>query len=56
MKIVHQWGNRPYPDYIRRDNTANPAWANEWAIKQIDPYLASFDMATASSGCTPGGT
>jgi len=40
MKIVHEWGNAPYPDYIRRDTSQN----GEWGIKQINPYIKSFDM------------
>lgn len=51
MKIVHQWGGpRPYPDYIRFDNTAKPEWAGEWAVKQIRPYIKSFEMESEYVG------
>jgi hypothetical protein len=44
MKIVHQWSNRPYPNYIRYDANANSAWAGEWGVAQIEPYVRSYNM------------
>ena len=38
MKIVEHWGGRPYPNYIRRDSNASPAYAGEWSINLLTQY------------------
>ena len=43
MQMVRQWGNRPYPDYIRFQTTA--AAPDEWAINSIDPFIEAHSMA-----------
>lgn len=51
MKTVHQWGGpEPYPDYIRVDNTADPAWAGEWAVEQIRPYVKAREATNEYVG------
>ena len=52
MRMVHQWGNQPYPDYIRFDSRNNPAWAGEWGIEQIKPYIDAHRLMS-SGGSDP---
>ena len=44
MRMVQQWGNVHYPNYIRFTNEGQ-ADPQEWAVNQIQPYLESFNMA-----------
>jgi hypothetical protein len=43
MKTVEQWGDRPYPEYIRRDTTLDAAYDGEWGINLIKPYVDFAD-------------
>jgi len=43
MQMVRQWGNRPYPDYIRFETY--PDMPDEWAITSINPYISAHDMS-----------
>jgi len=43
MKIVEEWGGRPYPNYIRRDSTAQSRFNGEWAINLIKAHADGID-------------
>ncbi len=38
MKIVQEWGGHPYPNYIRRNSQASPAYRGEWSVDLIRQY------------------
>jgi prepilin-type N-terminal cleavage/methylation domain-containing protein len=38
MKVVQEWGGHPYPNYIRRDSKANPAFNGEWSVDLVKQY------------------
>jgi prepilin-type N-terminal cleavage/methylation domain-containing protein/prepilin-type processing-associated H-X9-DG protein len=44
MRMVQQWGNVHYPNYIRFTNEGQGD-RREWAVNEIQPYLQSFNMA-----------
>ena len=44
MRMVQQWGNVHYPNYIRFTNEGQGD-RREWTMNEIQSYLQSFNMA-----------
>ena len=43
MKVVEEWGGRPYPNYIRRNSRAQTRFNGEWSIDLIKAYADGID-------------